>query len=160
MAALDPLGVLDQNEDFTLILLGGLPGSGKSCYLEALKNRGWKIYDDFQGNARNDSEFFRDARRFDELLGDLRPSRKCVVADIRFVHAPYRADAQRTLRTDVGPIDLQLQLFENDPAQCAQNSQRSLERDVQARLDAISHWSRHYSLPAEAILLRVWRAAP
>ncbi len=45
----------------SVLLLGGLPGSGKSPYSEEFENRGWLRFDDFQRNAPGDSDLFRRA---------------------------------------------------------------------------------------------------
>ncbi len=158
MIVRDPLTLLDQNETFQLVLLGGLPGSGKSFYLDALKARGWKKFDDFQAKARNDSIDFRDSRFFTDLIGDLKAGQRCVVADIRLIHQPYRESALRALRSAVGSIAVQFQVFENQPAECVRNVHRNTDRRLKDRLAAIDHWSNHHSVPADAMLLRVWRS--
>lgn len=97
MTGRDPLTLLDQNEEYQLILLGGLPGSGKSFYLAALLERGWKTLDDFQSKTPSDSTDFRDSRQFAGLVAALKAGERCVVADIRVIHRPYRESALRAL---------------------------------------------------------------
>jgi hypothetical protein len=158
MTARDPLTLLDQNEAYQLILLGGLPGSGKSFYLTALVERGWKKFDDFQSKTPNDSINFRDSRQFAGLVAALKAGEHCVAADIRVIHRPYRESALRALSSDIGAINLQFQIFENLPELCSRNVERDLDRRLEARLDAISHWSNHHSFPSDAVLLQVWRS--
>ena len=157
MTACDPLTLLEQNEAYQLILLGGLPGSGKSFYVEALVGRGWKKFDDFQSKARNDSTDFRDSRLFQDLVAALKAGERCVVADIRVAHQPYRESALRALRGDIGTINCQFQIFENQPALCSRNVERDLDRRLKDRLREISHWSHQHSVPFDAVLLWVWR---
>lgn len=158
MTARDPLTLLDQNEAHDLLLLGGLPGSGKSYYLAALVERGWKKFDDFQSKTPNDSTDFRDSRLFTDLVAALKAGERCVVADIRVIHWPYRESALRALTTEIGAVSLQFQIFENQPEICSRNVGRDPDRRFEDRLCAISHWSKHHSVPSDALLLRVWRS--
>jgi predicted ATPase len=41
-----------------IILIAGLPGSGKTMYMKALQQEGWSIFDDFKANAYNESSVF------------------------------------------------------------------------------------------------------
>lgn len=157
MTARDPLTLLDQNEAYQLILLGGLPGSGKSFYLAALVERGWQKLDDFQSKSPHDSTDFRDSRHFADLVAALKAGERCVVADIRVIHRPYRQSALSALSSDVGAIRLQFQIFENRSDLCSSNVKRDSGRRLDDRLSAISHWSNHHSVPLDAVLLQVWR---
>ena len=140
-----------------IVLLGGLPGSGKTSYARTLAEHGWRLFDDFQKRAYNDSAAFRDSRHFPELLEAIRKGTRCIVADIRVVHAEYRADAQRTLRRELGDVAIEVCLFANDPAQCAQNIRNAPERRMEKRLEGIVFWSKHYSCPPGARVIPVWR---
>ena len=138
----------NQSECMSLILLGGLPGSGKSCHLRDLKEQGWKVFDDFQAKASHDSDQFGHSRRFEELISDLKARQMCVVADIRVVHAPYRASATAALRRRLGAVQLEIQLFENNPEQCAHNVRLDTSRDPAARLSFISYAAQHSGAPS------------
>ena len=35
-----------------IILIAGLPGSGKTTYINAREQEGWSIFDDFQGQRK------------------------------------------------------------------------------------------------------------
>lgn len=157
MTSRDPLMLLEQNEAYQLILLGGLPGSGKSFYLAALVERGWKKFDDFQSKSPNDSTDFRDSRHFADLVAALKAGKRCVVADIRVIHRPYRESALCALNSDVGAISLRFQIFENRSDLCVRNAERDSDRRLDDRLRAISHWSNNHSVPSDAVLLQVWR---
>jgi hypothetical protein len=138
MTARDPLTLLEQNEAFQLILLGGLPGSGKSFYLAALMKRGWQNFDDFQSKTPNDSTDFRDSRQFAELMAALKAGERCVVADIRVIHGEYRESALRALRGEIEASRLQFQIFENQPEICSRNVERDPDRRLECRIRAIT----------------------
>ena len=145
-------------EDTQLVILGGLPGSGKTHYAKGLEEEGWIFYDDSQQRAAGDSPRFHASRQYEELVSRLRAGRWCIVADIRVVHDKYREDAAATLRQDLGNLLFELHLFENKPRQCAENVRKAQDgRRVESRLHAIALWSKHYSAPRNAVLHRVWR---
>lgn len=157
MVARDPLALLEEDRAYQLILLGGLPGSGKSFYIRTLVSRGWAKFDDFQSKAPENSTDFRDSRFFDDLGAALQAGASCVVADIRLVHQPYRLSAVSALARVVPATSLQFQIYENEPALCSRNAKRHLDRRLESRLREIEHWTNHHFVPAGAPLLRLWR---
>lgn len=158
MIAREPLTLLEENQAYQLILLGGLPGSGKSFYLAALVARGWRKFDDFQSRAPDDSTDFRDSRDFNDLVAALKAGDRCVVADIWIIHQPYRESALGALRGAEPATALKFQIYENQPARCSRNAERDPDRRLQSRLNAIAHWKNHHSVPDGAVLLRVWQS--
>lgn len=141
-----------------LILLGGLPGSGKSEYLKRLKADGWNVFDDFQKRAINNLALFRMSRHYSELVQALRERHPSVVADVRLVTAEYRADAERTLSADLPGLAIELRVFELDQAQCVENIKNSPEpRDAPNRLRILKEFAPQHSLPQGAVCLPVWR---
>lgn len=145
-------------EGTQLVLLGGLPGSGKTHHARRLEQQGWVLYDDFQCRAVDDSPRFRASRHYTQLVSYLRDGRRCIVSDIRVVHDEYRGGATAVLRQDVGNVPAELHLFENDPRQCVQNVRNAPPgRPVRPRLEAIQFWSRQYSVPRDAVVHPVWR---
>lgn len=145
-------------EDTQLVLLGGLPGSGKTHFARRLEQQGWLFFDDFQGGAVNDSPHFRDSKYYAALLTALRKGRQCLVSDIRVIHDEYRRGAELVLRYDLGNLRTELHLFENDFYQCARNVRNAGDdRREKPRLDAIDFWTRLYSAPPHAVVHPVWR---
>lgn len=155
-------------EGTQLVLLGGLPGSGKTRLARHLEQANWLFLDDFQGGAVNDSPHFRDSRHYAALLAALRAGRPYLISDIRVIHDEYRRGAELALRRDLGTIRIELHLFENDPDQfendpdqCARNVRNAGEdRREKPRLEAIAFWTRLYSAPPSAVIHTVWRPSP
>ncbi len=153
------LGGIHPGDTTHLVLVGGLPGAGKTHAAERLRALGWTLYDDFQGNALGDSVHFRDSRHYADLVLNLQAGHRCVVSDIRVVHKAYRKGAAAALLRDAVRVRSEIHLFENDPAQCAQNVRNAVGDALleTLRLRAISHWSRYFSVPPDAVLHPVWR---
>jgi predicted kinase len=157
-AAVITKAFMKKDDSAHLILLGGLPGSGKSKYLERLETEGWTVFDDFQKRAINNVALFRMSRHYSELVQALREGRPSVVADVRLVTAEYRDDAERTLRADLSGLAIELRLFELDQAQCAENIKNSPDpRDVPNRLRILGEFAPQHSMPQGAVRLPVWR---
>ena len=147
-----------QNKEPQLILLGGLPGSGKSCQVERLRTDGWTVFDDFQKRAINNDPSFRMSRHLPELLQALREGKKCVVAEVRLVTAEYRSDALRVLAHEIPALSVELRVFERDDPQCKHNINNSPDpRDAPGRLGILREFGPHHSLPQDAVKLSVWR---
>ena len=144
-----------------VILVGGLPGSGKTPYLEGLRTAGWEIFDDFQANAHDNSPQFQKARRCGELIQALREGLNCVVADMRLVCSDYQVEAEQVLRAHVGRIALEWRFFENDAAQCEQNIRNAAgTRFPEPRLAKVREFSEKYSVPSDSVRMPVWRKQP
>src|ERR1700686_4002088 len=80
-----------------VVLLVGLPGSGKTTYLSQMLKDGWLIFDDFKALAINDCSKFRNSQSFPKLIRALRDGRRCVVADINFCKTESREEAEHDL---------------------------------------------------------------
>ena len=107
-----------------IILIAGLPGSGKTTYINAREQEGWSIFDDFKANANNDSSAFRHSRNYEALVTALREGQKCLVTDIDFCKANSRPEAEAALRTQIPDLMLSWLFFENDFHACKANITR------------------------------------
>ncbi|MEO5690893.1 MAG: AAA family ATPase [Candidatus Saccharimonadales bacterium] len=101
-----------------LIILSGLPGSGKTTYIESLKTQGFTgpIYDDYyatQHNERIDTVEDVDRNkdpvkneRFEQLITDLKNNPEVIVADIIFYIARHRNSLLVAVLNRMPNIDL------------------------------------------------------
>ena len=55
-----------------VILIAGLPGSGKTTYMEPLRQTGWIIFEDLKANAYRASSIFFNSRNHEALVKALR----------------------------------------------------------------------------------------
>ena len=145
-----------------IVIVGGLPGSGKTPYLKQLSSEGWEVFDDFQANARDNSPEFRNARHYARLILALRAGRRCVVSDIRFVCPGDRQEAERVLRDELPNVAIDWRFFEPDREQCEDNILRASAsgRRSKARLAKLEEFSQKYSVPSDAVQMPVWRENP
>lgn len=143
----------------TLILLGGLPGSGKSMYVESLRTKGYTVFDDFQKQSIGDLGSFFWSRHYSDLVRNLREGRQCIVADVRLVTVGYRDDTLRTLKAEIPDLVTEFRLFELNRLQCVQNINNSPEPPAASlRLETLREYLPQYSLPEGICPIPVWRS--
>ena len=141
-----------------IILIAGLPGSGKSMLMEALKREGWLIFDDFKANAFNDSSIFWHSRNYKTLLMALHEGQKCIVADIDFCKATSRHEAEKVLREQIAEITLEWLFFENDFHACQANIMRRASQSIEDNLRALNEYRAQYQIPIGMRVIPVWRS--
>ena len=139
-----------------LLLVVGLPGSGKSPRLKQLEAQGWHLYDDYKANAYADDPHFCAARRYPELILDLRKGCKCVVADIAFCRIQDREQAVRIMHSAFPDLTPQWEFFENDVKQCLINL-RSSNRPSGPRIAKLYEIAPNYRPSAGEKIVPVWR---
>jgi hypothetical protein len=143
-----------------IILLVGLPGSGKTTYMGARQEEGWSIFDDFKANSYNHSPVFGHSRKYDALLAALRKGQKCLVADIDFCKASSRREAEAALRTQIPDIVPKWLFFENDFFACQANLTRRASPSIEENLRALHGYGTSYQIPIGAQVVPVWKPGP
>jgi hypothetical protein len=133
-----------------ILLVAGLPGSGKSTYLLELERSGWLCFDDFKNLAINNSRRFRHSPLFAPLLTRLREGARCAITDIDFCRAESRAEAADVLRAEIPDLEIDWLYFSNDVADCAANIVRRGRPSLQEDLKQLSKYSACYQIPPNA----------
>lgn len=145
-----------------LILIAGLPGSGKSHWIGAhFSPSDFFVVDDFMAHALGDVSKFTYSRWYCSLVFALRSGRDSVVADIAFCDVDRRKEALRVMKDAVDKLDYRWIFFESAPEQCRLNIERDARekrRAAQSRLDALDEWSRRYRIPRGVKTEAVYRA--
>jgi RNase adaptor protein for sRNA GlmZ degradation len=139
-----------------LILIAGLPGSGKTMHMKTMRDEGWTVYDDFKANAYNDSSVFWHSRHFDSLIGTLLEGQKCVVADIDFCKDGSRDEAESAIKTQFPNIALKWVFFANNVEACRANIARRASHSIKENLRALATYQALYRIPSGAHILPVW----
>jgi len=147
-------------------MICGLPGSGKSHWIEQHKQEFARVIPDFFKNALfncSDSgrKFWR-GRSYPELIVDLRSGKQCCIADVIFCCVEARDAAEKLLREAVPSIEISWIAFENKPELCERNVRHDhehKERSLDHRLATIRELTGVYTLPPSAIVLPVGNPA-
>ena len=143
-------------EDFSsrplgqLIIVIGLPGSGKTTYIKSLMETDQQIsvYDDYQGKSYNKDHDPLLSKHFGSLVSDLRQAKRVVVSDIRYC-VPHELNTFLAAILSSAPdVRINLKYFENNPEACKQNIlARSREGRVEKELELLSKLSSGYIVP-------------
>src|SRR5271166_5289503 len=104
-----------------VLILVGLPGCGKTTYLEELRREGWADFDDFKSGAVDNSPEFRKSFRFVALVASLHAGRRCVVADIDFCCSNSREEACNVLSYLLPTLKIRWCFFAPDTEACEKN---------------------------------------
>lgn len=140
----------------TVTILVGLPGSGKSRFLE---HRAEVVFDDFHAGAFQDSPAFTASRCYLALKDALKRGNDCIIADIAYCAVERLQDAQNCVRSlgDELGIELEIALlyFANDVNACRHNVvhrfAREKRRDHLAELKNIDELAKAYDPPANSM---------
>jgi len=140
-----------------VLLVAGLPGCGKTTYLDELQGDGWLIFDDFKAGAINNSSRFRMSRHFAVLLAHLRDGVRCVVADIDFCKTESCAEAECALRAEVPGVGIGWCYFLDEERVCEANIIRRNRPSLRADLAKLHEYSSYYRIPRGAAVRPCYR---
>ena len=122
--------------NYQLIIVIGLPGSGKTTFCQDMTNNGYLIFDDFI------SHFFNG-----ELIESLSAGNKLCICDPRLciydIFLRYMTIFEKYINKD----NIQLVLFENNPKQCCLNIEIRNDNTVKKQINqTIVTYSKIYHL--------------
>jgi hypothetical protein len=133
MASVSPIRNVFMNSN--VIVVAGLPGSGKSRIMDELKNNGYSRYNDINKNW--DENISR-------VLLEIRQGLKVAISDIIFCDKSWRKRLEDELCVSVQWI-----FMENDPWQCAKNclfrfAYQKAHRPLHREIEFIRAFSPNY----------------
>jgi hypothetical protein len=140
-----------------VVLLAGLPGSGKTTFLCRMCRDGWLIFDDFKAFAIEDCSKFRSSRKLNALLVAIQDGVRCAVADIDFCDTDAREEAEGILRAEIPGLDVRWEFFANDRPACQANIRTRNRPCLGRELDCLEKYSYSYTIPEGAVVHPVWR---
>jgi hypothetical protein len=146
----------------TLYIVIGLPGSGKSYFLNNLIKKGIVdstcVYDDYHANAIQNSPSPKDSRHYNKLIDNLNGRKNCAVADIAFCSEPRLNEFIKTINEIMKNVDINRVYFDNNPYSCKENIVFDSDRSIEDRLKKVDELSVTYNIPFEmsTIKVKVW----
>lgn len=148
-----------------VIILVGLPGSGKSYLIKALKKKAsGLVSDDFMKDAALNSPINRepsitDSRHYHRLISDLRDGKECVISDIILCDALFRIQLDMALKIDAPTCTVKWEFFENNPEACVKNVRRRRKPSWAREIKLIRFLSRKYFPPHGVKPRAVWKGS-
>jgi hypothetical protein len=136
-----------------LIVVMGLPGSGKTFYSKRLMKSGLRCFDDFHADADGDSIEVAASPDWPDLKESLKTGVDAVVGDIAFCEPSRRAALMEAVRAEVPSVQIEYLAFENNPARCLENLINVADSDH--RIAKLSEWAPRYVLPEGAIVMPI-----
>jgi len=141
----------------SITLIAGLPGSGKSTWLDAeVAHSDALALDDFKAKAVNNDSSFGSSRHIPALKQALDSGRSCLISDIDFCRSEARAEAERYIASHFPEAVISWMFFERNVDACRANVVRDEKRRAERRLAAIEQFAGQYSVPVGSILVPVW----
>jgi hypothetical protein len=140
-----------------LLVVVGLPGSGKTVYLDRLKADGTvqTAFDDFHANAADNSCDVTASRWWRPLIESLTEGMDCAVADIAFC-SPERRDALiEEVRRPLPGAKVVFHCFRADSDRCVRNLIARDRPSVQEDLQELQRWLPRYVIPDGATIIEV-----
>jgi len=141
-----------------LIIIIGLPGSGKSHYIKNLVAYGEiekeHVYDDFHANAHNNSSEVTASQHFIPLIESLKNDKNCLVSDIVFCKNERMEALKNTI---VELCEIELHCFENNPMQCKKNIAIRARESANKEMSLVDSLTCEYQIPKRAKLITVYQ---
>jgi Viral (Superfamily 1) RNA helicase len=130
-----------------LLMIAGLPGCGKTTYIQEFLRDGWLTFDDFKANAIDGSSNFHSSRWFGSLVSGLCEGHRCVVTDIDFCRTEARGEAELILRCIMPVLTVPWVFFAHDVTACERNIRRRDRSSIKEDLEKLRKYSSLYSIP-------------
>lgn len=106
----------------TLYLISGLPGSGKSRWLQTNPLGRIEAFDDFMAGALYDKPAFQCCRHLFAIVERLRTAHNVAMSDIRLCDPLFRAEVLNALNSLIGRVEVEWHCFENNSFNCKANA--------------------------------------
>jgi hypothetical protein len=144
-----------------VIFLVGMPGSGKTIYLNTViarefKSGKLKIFDDYHADAKGGSDKFVDSKHYEDLERRIKKGKDSLISDIVYCDPVKLKNVANQIRSIAASfkckVSIEFRYFKNDPEQCKRNVLNRTDRtpdqkDREKRL--IDHFTTIYKIPSD-----------
>ena len=129
-----------------LIVVIGMPGAGKTTYMEQLKQSGEisVFYDDFQADAPGKDKNPFLSKHFAALVKNLRLGKTVAVADIRYCDRRELNLLLAAVISAVPEIRIDLRYFENAADKCRANVSKRARKWTEQEFEYIDEYAAVY----------------
>lgn len=147
-----------------LVIVIGLPASGKSTYFHNLVSSGETtkeyIYDDLHSDANNNSPRVVDSKHWFKLLSNLEQGKNCYVSDVEFCDISRLQELIDTVKIYIPEISIESRYFENDPENCEKNviaRGKMKGTNVPSEIATIKRLTKIYKTPTDVTPMPVYK---
>ena len=144
-----------------VIIIIGMPGSGKSEYIRTLVHNTTCFYDDYHGDAIDDSSCFEKSRHYESLKNALANGKDCLIADIAYCYENRLNEAKLGIDKIGDDLNLEIEIdcqyFENDAIACRKNVRQRNREQMEEELNNIEEMNSVYKIPLGAHTLPIWK---
>lgn len=139
-----------------LVVVVGLPGSGKSHLIKSKIYSKWPKYDDYFAKVATGSPIKRepsvtDSFYYQELIEQLLAGQSCLISDVIFCDSLLRHALEIAIKLDAPSAKIEWIYFENNPEVCIRNARKRARPATLAReIKLIKYLSRKYFVPTKA----------
>jgi hypothetical protein len=132
-----------------VVLIAGLPGSGKSTYGTTLKGviGATDFVDDYHADAINGNVAFNHGRKYCEMVAGLQKGQTWIASDIEWCRPEKRRAVEDALRAALPSVALEWRFLSTDESVCRERVNGRGRPSAQSELQKIEELSRVYHVP-------------
>lgn len=133
-----------------IILIVGLPGSGKSHYIKGLTEQdNFSVFDDFYSKAEESK--IESSVYYDDLIEILDKGGKCIISDIVFCQKNRLDEIKKFINENCKvEFDLKIHFFKNDPENCRKNIIKRGVEKINGEISFIESNGKNYLIGEDA----------
>lgn len=133
-----------------LVIVVGLPGAGKTTYMESLERKGEiaVFYDDYQADAPEKAKSPYLSRYYSQMVAELKRGKTVAASDIRYCVQKELNALIASVISAVPETVFDIRYFKNDPDKCRANVIKRNRKSTDWEFKLIDEYSPQYDPPS------------